>query len=283
MRRPPTRMAEGARRPRYRRAIVCRQSDTAPRHFAACRAFDHMAAWNSQARRVGAGRETTCCALSADDRDALAASAQDLALASGEVLHEPDYPLDLGLLPPKHRGAVGRHRHRDDGRTVESDTVGYESVVGVLNALGGCAAVNRTFAQIPVRGADRRIAPAPPGRPEPQAPPASHAPASDLAQAHQSVACIRPARPDPAPLPLAADVAGPHRLRRGASHAGLFGDDARRAADHRHRGARRAGRAWAHPPGARPYRYPRPRRMLAAACECYETVRANLEQLVAGD
>jgi len=35
-----------------------------------------------------------------------------------------------------------------DGRTVESDTVGYESAVGVLCALGASASVSRTFTQI---------------------------------------------------------------------------------------------------------------------------------------
>jgi CRP-like cAMP-binding protein len=78
-----------------------------------------------------------------------------------------------------------------DGRTVESDTVGYESLVGALNALGSSPAVSRTFTQIP--GAALRLSAA---RLRRQADESAslrqllirHAHAN-LAQAHQSVAC----------------------------------------------------------------------------------------------
>jgi CRP-like cAMP-binding protein len=78
-----------------------------------------------------------------------------------------------------------------NGRTVESDTVGYESVVGVLCALGGTQAVSRTFTQIP--GSAVRLSAARLRRQADESPAfrkllIRHAQAN-LAQAHQSVAC----------------------------------------------------------------------------------------------
>jgi len=134
-------------------------------------------------------RNHVLCALGERDRDEILAAAQVVDLAGGEVLYEPDYPVEWVYFP--NTAVLSVVTVMADGRTVESDTVGYESVVGVLNALGGCVAVNRTFVQIAgstVRvsaSAIRRLA--------------DHSADSrrlllrhvqaNLAQAHQSVAC----------------------------------------------------------------------------------------------
>ncbi len=78
-----------------------------------------------------------------------------------------------------------------DGRTVESATVGRESVVGVLNALGSRDAVNRTLVQIAgeaIRLPAGRLNEVALTRPGLMNLLLRHTQAN-LAQAHQSVAC----------------------------------------------------------------------------------------------
>ncbi len=95
----------------------------------------------------------------------------------------------MGLFP--NTAVVSVVTVMSDGRTVESDTVGYESVVGVLAALGTSLAISRTFTQIP--GSATRLSAA---RLRRQVDESSvlrrllvrHSQAN-LAQAHQSVAC----------------------------------------------------------------------------------------------
>src|ERR1700689_4621540 len=86
-------------------------------------------------------------ALTDTDRRVLEPSAQTISLTSGEGLYEPDFPVDWVYFP--NTAVLSVVTVMVDGRSVESDTVGYESVVGVLNALGSCVAVSRTFTQIP--------------------------------------------------------------------------------------------------------------------------------------
>jgi CRP-like cAMP-binding protein len=123
------------------------------------------------------------------DGKALERDMHTVSLASGEILYEPDYLVDWVFFPCTTVLSVVTVMA--DGRTVESDTVGYESVVGVLAALGASVAVSRTFVQIPgeaVRISATRL------RQQ-----ADHSPAlrqllirhayANLAQAHQSAAC----------------------------------------------------------------------------------------------
>ena len=112
-----------------------------------------------------------------------------VALASGDVLYEPDYAVDWVYFP--NTAVLSVVTVMADGRTVESDTIGCESVVGVLAALGGSVSTSRTLTQIP--GAAMRLSAS---RLRAQADVSSdlrrllvrHSHAN-LAQAHQSVAC----------------------------------------------------------------------------------------------
>lgn len=64
------------------------------------------------------------------DREAIAAQLVIVPLASGEILYEPDYPVDWVYFPIT--AVLSVVTVMVDGRTVECDTVGYESAVGVL-------------------------------------------------------------------------------------------------------------------------------------------------------
>ena len=128
-------------------------------------------------------------ALCPTDRAAVEADIRDLTLASGDVLYEPARPVEWVYFP--QTAVLSVITVMLDGRSVESDTVGCESVVGVLPALGTAVSTSRTLTQIP--GLVSRIA---------AARLRHHAEASpdfrkllirhslaNLAQAHQSVAC----------------------------------------------------------------------------------------------
>ena len=123
------------------------------------------------------------------DRDALTAQMAIVSLESGDILYEPEYPVDWVYFPTTSVLSVGTVMV--DGRTVECDTVGYESAVGVLAALGATVAVSRPFVQL--AGEAVRISAA---RLRQQA---DHSAAlrqllirhayANLTQAHQSAAC----------------------------------------------------------------------------------------------
>jgi len=85
-------------------------------------------------------------ALCEADRSALEPELHGIYLADGEVLFEPDYPADWVYFPDT--AVLSVVTVMSDGRMVESDTVGYESVVGVLAALGSSISTNRTLVQI---------------------------------------------------------------------------------------------------------------------------------------
>jgi CRP-like cAMP-binding protein len=134
-------------------------------------------------------RNMVLTALARADRAALEPGYQFVSLASGEILYEPDYPVDWVYFP--NTAVLSVVTVMANGRTVESDTVGYESVVGVLCALGAARSVSRTFTQIPgsaIRLSAARLR----GRADESATLRKllirHAQAN-LAQAHQSVAC----------------------------------------------------------------------------------------------
>jgi len=128
-------------------------------------------------------------AMARPDLQTLEPYMQEVSLSSGDILYEPAYLVDWVYFP--NTAVLSVVTVMADGRMVESDTVGYESVVGVLCALGASPTVNRTFTQIggtaiklsasrlrhraEESGALRRLL-------------IRHAQAN-LAQAHQSVAC----------------------------------------------------------------------------------------------
>ena len=128
-------------------------------------------------------------AMSRSDREALEPFMQSVDLASGDILYEPSYPVEWVYFPDT--AVLSVVTVMADGRTVESDTVGYESLVGALCALGSTVSVSRTFTQIPgaaVKLSASRLR----HRAEDSGPLRQllirHAQAN-LAQAHQSVAC----------------------------------------------------------------------------------------------
>jgi CRP-like cAMP-binding protein len=86
-------------------------------------------------------------ALSRPDAEALAADFATVVVASGEVVYEPEYEIDWVFFPTTAVLSVVTVMR--DGRTVESDTVGRESAVGILAALGKAVSTSRTFTQIP--------------------------------------------------------------------------------------------------------------------------------------
>ncbi len=228
-------------------------------------------------------RNYVLLALAEADRSALEPFAETIMLASGEVLYEPDYPVDWVYFP--NTAVLSVVTVMADGRTVESDTVGYESVVGVLNALGSCVAVNRTFTQISgsvIRLSASRLRHQAARSAELRKLLMRHAQAN-LAQAHQSVACNalhglnqRLCRW----LLMSQDRTAEDAVRLTQQYlATMLGvqrttvtEALGELAD---AGLIRQGRG-------RIDILDRPR-MLAASCECYDTVRANLEQLIGRD
>lgn len=86
-------------------------------------------------------------ALRGADAQALAADLRDVELQFGDVLFEPDYLVEWVYFP--QTAVLSVVTVMADGRAVESDTVGCESVVGVLAALGSSPSTSRTFTQIP--------------------------------------------------------------------------------------------------------------------------------------
>jgi CRP-like cAMP-binding protein len=127
--------------------------------------------------------------MAAADRAALAPNLQEVALRSGDVLSEPGYPVSWVYFPIS--AVLSVVTLMADGRSVESDTVGRESAVGLLCALAETVSVDRTFTQI--AGRAWRV-PASRVRWQAEASPTLHRllirhAQANLAQAHQSVAC----------------------------------------------------------------------------------------------
>ncbi len=123
------------------------------------------------------------------DRDALAPFATMTSLVSGAVLFEPDSTIDRVYFP--NTAVLSVVTIMEDGRAVESDTVGYESAVGLLEALGPSLTVSRTFTQIPGTAVSipaARLRSQAEDNPHLRSLLLRHAQAN-LAQAHQSVAC----------------------------------------------------------------------------------------------
>jgi CRP-like cAMP-binding protein len=125
----------------------------------------------------------------AADSQELSSHLQAVSLASGEILYEPDYPVEWVYFPTT--AVLSVVTVMMDGRTVECDTVGYESVVGALAAMGATVAVSRTFVQIAgeaLRVSATRLRQQADRSPDLRRLLIRHAYAN-LAQAHQSAAC----------------------------------------------------------------------------------------------
>jgi CRP-like cAMP-binding protein len=219
-------------------------------------------------------------ALRWDDREALEPNFQFVSLASGEILYEPGYPVEWVYFP--NTAVLSVVTVMADGRTVESDTVGYESIVGGLNALAATQTVTRTFTQIP--GTAIRIAAV---RLRRRADESAHLrrllvrhAQANLAQAHQSVACNalhevgqrlcrwllmshdRTAREEVwLTQQYLATMLGVQRTTVTESLRELAGA-----------GLIRQGRGCIHILDRA--------RIERVVCECYDTVRSNLEQLI---
>ena len=137
-----------------------------------------------------ASRNYFLSALSRVDRTALEPGLTLQELASGEVLYEPEYPVDWVWFPVT--AALSVVTVMRDGRAVESDTVGRESAVGILAAISNSVCTSRTFAQIPgrvLRLSATRLRRQANDSPDLRILLVRHA-LANLAQAHQSVACI---------------------------------------------------------------------------------------------
>jgi len=228
-------------------------------------------------------RNLVLAALIRADWAALEPHLQFVSLNSGDILYEPGYPVDWLYFP--NTAVLSVVTVMADGRAVESDTVGYESVVGVLCALGGTRSVSRTFTQIP--GSAARLSAS---RLRRQADASAdlrrllirHAQAN-LAQAHQSVACNalhglseRLCRW----LLMSHDRTASDRVQLTQQYlATMLGvqrttvtEALRELSD---KGLVQQGRGCIHILDRG--------RMEALVCECYDAVRANLEQLIGAE
>jgi CRP-like cAMP-binding protein len=127
--------------------------------------------------------------LSPADRLALEPDLRPVTLASGDTQYEPDDKIDWVYFPST--AVLSVVTIMADGRAVESDTVGRESAVGILAALGASPSTSRTFTQIP--GVALRLSASRLRHHASQSPDfhrllVRHS-LANLAQAHQSVAC----------------------------------------------------------------------------------------------
>jgi CRP-like cAMP-binding protein len=217
------------------------------------------------------------------DRQALQTGLQDVNLAAGDILYEPGYGVEWVYFP--NTAVLSVVTVMADGRTVESDTVGYESLVGGLQALAGTASVSRTFTQI--GGAAIRL---PASRLRRRADESHqlrkllirHAQAN-LAQAHQSVACNalhdlhqRLCRW----LLMSQDRADSQEVRLTQQYLAIMLGVQRTTVtqalrDLAEAGLVRQGRGCIHVLDRA--------RMEAQTCECYATVQENLRQLIGAE
>jgi CRP-like cAMP-binding protein len=235
-------------------------------------------------KRVAAGaldvRNMLLAGLPRQDRLTLDPHLQFVELASGGILYEPGYAVDWVYFP--NTAVLSVVTVMADGRTVESDTVGYESVVGALCALGGTPAVSRTFTQIP--GTAVRLAAAKLRR---QADESAgfrrllirHVQAN-LAQVHQSVACNalhevtqRLCRW----LLMSHDRTASDEVKLTQQYLAIMLGVQRTTVtealrDMAEAGLIRQGRGSIHLLDRE--------RMQAMVCECYDAVRGNLQQLI---
>lgn len=85
-------------------------------------------------------------ALDPEDMAVLGPFLTETALSAGEVLHEVDQPIEAIFFPSS--AVVSVVTPTRDGRSVESATIGFESVSGLPSALSGEPSSSRVFAQV---------------------------------------------------------------------------------------------------------------------------------------
>ena len=192
--------------------------------------------------------------LGSADRLALEADLKDVSLASGDVLYEPNYAVDWVYFP--QTAVLSVVTVMTDGRTIESDTIGCESVVGALAALGGAVSTSRTFTQIAGLATRMTRQPAPPPRGDQHGiSQAAGAPFSGQSGAGPPVGGVqRVARRQSAIVPLAADLARPNCQQRDRTNARVLGDDGGGSPHHDHRSAPQSGGGETHPKSQAPHR-----------------------------
>lgn len=84
--------------------------------------------------------------MNAADLEALSPFLTETALSNGQVLATPGDRLENIYFPSS--AVISIVTPMRDGRSVESGTIGFESVVGLISALSGEPSPNRIFAQI---------------------------------------------------------------------------------------------------------------------------------------
>jgi CRP-like cAMP-binding protein len=214
------------------------------------------------------------------DLESLQPGMQDITLKGGDILYEPGYPVEWVYFPST--AVLSVVTVMADGRMVESDTVGCESVVGVLNSLGASFSVSRTVTQIGGEAVKLSA-----GRLRRQAEESNglrrllirHAQAN-LAQAHQSVACNalhdlnqRLCRW----LLMSQDRTAETEVRLTQQYlAAMLGVQRTTVTE----ALRELAAAQLITRGRGRIRILDRERMAAQACECYDAVRANLVQLI---
>lgn len=85
-------------------------------------------------------------ALSAADVDALSGSLVETSFSAAQVLYEPHDPVDVIYFPGS--ACISIVTVLEDGKAVETSTVGRESAVALVDAISGESARSRIFAQI---------------------------------------------------------------------------------------------------------------------------------------
>jgi CRP-like cAMP-binding protein len=219
-------------------------------------------------------------AMGATDKAALQLELRPVSLAAGEVLYEPDYPVEWVYFPST--AVLSVVTVMADGRTVESDTVGRESAVGILAALAGVVSTSRTFTQISgaaLRMSAFRLRHRADASGDLRQVLVRHS-LANLAQAHQSVACN--ALHDVTQrmcrwLLMSQDRTGSDLVRLSQQYLATM------VGVHRTTitqtlgelaavGIVRTGRGWIEILDRD--------RMEALACECYATVQSNLRRLI---
>jgi CRP-like cAMP-binding protein len=218
--------------------------------------------------------------MAGPDRAALEPALASVTLRSGEVLYEPDYEVDWVYFPCT--AVLSVVTVMKDGRTVESDTIGRESAAGILAALGGAVSTSRTFTQIPgevVRLSASRLRRQANESVNLRRLLVRHA-LANLAQAHQSVACI--ALHDVGArvcrwLLMSQDRTASDEVRLTQQYLAIMVGVQRTTIT----------RLLSELAALNIIRKSRGRidildraRLAAQACECYETVQANLERLI---
>jgi CRP-like cAMP-binding protein len=94
------------------------------------------------------GRNRLIAALSAADQSLLNPHLETLALELGTLLHEATAPIEQVYFP--HKGMVSLLAIMNDGRGIETATVGNEGAIGAMSGFGTRLGFTRAVVQVPV-------------------------------------------------------------------------------------------------------------------------------------